>query len=454
MDCVEEWGGGPEAPMTVASTTTLATPASSALPWPRLAGTAALLLLLATHLVSFTNLLVDVRPSVALSLLMLMTSALLLPRLLAELSTRAGLIYALLFSWQVLTLLPHVLPLNFLSHWSSTALLANGLSYLLIPQALCFLLGAAAAREREDSERLLRGILWSHIVAVSVGIVFYLLRPAFVSAAEARVFGELSDRYFGFLPRMNGYFNSMVMGAACVSGIGLVASAGRRVWAGTAFVALFALGSLLTLQRSSWVLVVGTFLAWGAVGAARFLFTRKLGARPFTTLAIVAVIVVALIGAFAYAREQLWYDIAKQELENRFKFFDTIVDERRGQWDSALALVQNSPLGVGIGMASHKAAEVDGLQPFAIPDGNYFRYLAETGVPGIALLLLLLVRGAVRAVLARRWDIAVPMSLLLVAAVGTNILDLYYIGFVSWMLIGMANTATARSTPAHDLSNG
>jgi O-antigen ligase len=155
-------------------------------------------------------------------------------------------------------------------------------------------------------------------------------------------------------------------------------------------------------------------------------------------IATIALIAVVLAAAWQFAQDKPWLPIAAQAFDDRVTDFGTLVEERSGQWVAGVQLVNDHPFGVGLGLLSHKAAEIDGLLPYAVTDGNLFRLLAETGVPGIALFALLVGIGMARVLVARRLDVAAPLGLLLVGAMGSNVFDLYYIGFVFWLLLGIA----------------
>lgn len=415
--------------------------------WPALAATVACGLLMVVHPISFASFFADLRPSLMLALLMTGVLLWLGPSLLGELTRPAALPFAVFIAWEIASLAGHVWPGGYLAHWSSPLLVANAFSYLIIPQAACFLLGTAMGRDEAETDRFLRVLLWSNVLAVAVGLVLYLTRPAFVAAAEARIFREVAEKYWGFLPRMNGYFNSMVMGAVCYGSLGLLAASRVRRQAAFPLALLFLVGALLTLQRAAWVLAGGVALAWAAVGGGRALLRAGWRRRPLLALLLVVTCSAALVGIWQYARQQTWFGIVVTEFDNRVRFFDTVVDERRGQWDVGVALVRDHPFGVGVGIVSHKAAEVDGLFPYAVTDGNYFRILGEAGIPGLLLFLVVVARAAWHAVTVRRWDLAVPVLLLLAGAVGTNVFDLYYIGFVTWLLLGAATVARPHDAP-------
>lgn len=410
--------------------------------WPEVAATAAIAIIIFAQPLSFGNLFIDLRPSLAMAIFMTALALCLGPRLLSELIRPANGVFALLVCWQLVSLEGHVQPGAYLAHWSSPPLVANAFSYIIIPQFVCFLLGAALGRDEHASLRSLDVMLWANFAAVCIGMLLYFTRPSFLLAAEARIFRETAERYLGFLPRMNGYFNSMIMGAVCYSGIGLLAGSQRRRPGSVVMGAVFAVGALATLQRGAWILSGTMLLVWGVLAFKRALLRSSVRRRPLVMLSVAVATSLAIVFAWQFAEKQEWFGIAAHEFQNRVRFFNTLIPERSGQWTVGLSLASAHPLGVGVGLLSHKAAEIDGLSLYAITDGNYFRILAETGIPGLFLFLVVAGGATIRAIMARRWGIAFPVLLLLAGGVGTNVFDLYYVGFVFWLLLGMASTAT------------
>lgn len=407
--------------------------------WPELAATLAAAILLSTHAVSFLGLFWNLRPSLVLAMGMAMITLWLGPRLLGELLRPAGLVFGVLVAWELVSLVGHILPGAYLAHWTSAELLANAFSYIIIPQFVCFLLGAAIGRDVKAVDRFLDILIWSNLVAVASGILLYLIRPGFFLAAEARVFTVTAEQYGGFLPRMNGYFNSMILGGVCYSGLGVLVGERRHRPGRLVIAALFVIGGLLTMERGAWILVGGLVLLWLILGIWRALSFPSLRGRPGRIAFAAALVMGVAILGWYYAEQQAWFGIAVKEFGNRVLFFNTLVSERSRQWRVAATLVANHPFGVGLGLLSHKAAEIEGLRPYVVTDGQYFEILGATGVLGLFLFVTVATRCVTRAVRAGRWEIALPVLLLFAGAVGTNLFDLYYIGFVFWLLLGTAS---------------
>jgi hypothetical protein len=415
-----------------------ASAADASATWTRRATVLACALLISTQPLSFLNMVVELHPSLLVAMAMVLLMLWHAPQVLAELSRPGALLITLSLAWQVITLLGYTLSLSRVSYWANASLAANALSYILIPQTFCLLLGLGIGRDPRAIDRVTRYILIANCIAITIGIIFYFTRPAFVLAAETRVFGYQTDMYQGFLPRMHGYLNSMVLGAACYTALGIATFRPFRPAALFGLSTLCVIGSVLTMQRASWILTGGAVLLALAAALGRGAAQWHRPKAQVTLLATIGLIAVVLAAAWRFAQDQPWFSITVQEFDSRVTLFGTLVEERSDQWVAGVQLVTAKPLGVGLGMLSHKAAEIEGLFPYAVTDGNLFRIVAETGIPGITLFALLVIIGLTRVAAARRFDVAAPMALLLVGAMGSNVFDLYYIGFVFWLLLGIA----------------
>lgn len=413
--------------------------------WTRRATVLACGLLIVTHPVSLLNLFVSVHPSAILALLMLGVVVWHFPQAVGELTRHAALPVTLWLAWETVLMLGHALRWSYFSYWANPGLAINAFSYLLLPQCCFLVLGLAIGREPRNVDRLLRVVLFSGATAIAFGIAFYVLRPGFVQRAEVRTFGEMVFRYEDYLPRMNGYFNSMILGSVCSTTLGLALFSRLRPAVLLPLTIVCTVGSAMTMQRGSWLLTG----ACAAPAVAVILWRGVRQAQRPRSL-VFLILLLSLIGAgtvwtWRFAQTQPWFSVAVQEFDSRVGQLNYTVEERSDQWARALQLAKQEPLGVGLGMLGNKARDIEGLYPYAITDGDLFSILAEQGVPGLALFLIMAVTAMGRILATRRFDVGAPFLLLLVGAIGTNLFDLYYISFVFWLLLGCALTVPPRA---------
>ena len=74
----------------------------------------------------------------------------------------------------------------------------------------------------------------------------------------------------------------------------------------------------------------------------------------------------------------------------RLYSFSDAIDERSGSWIDGLSITQSVLTGDGLGRYGHKAVEYSDIY---IPDGNYFRMLAEIGVIGFLLFFAIIFKS-------------------------------------------------------------
>ena len=411
-------------------------------PWSRRAAVLAATILIATHPVSFANLFTETRPSALIALLMIGVLVTHLPYMLGELARPRAAVASLFLVWETLLLISFALGVNYFTFWATPSLQINAITYLLLPQLVCLVLGLAIGRDEREIDRVLGLMIVSGTVAVAAAIALYVIRPGFLIAAEQRVFGEMAERYLGFVPRMNGYFNSMILGAVCYTTLAVAVVRLRRPAPLLVVAAVCGIGALLSMQRASW-LATGA-LALTAIGLTVVRsFAQRHGARGSAILAGALILVIGVpLATWRFAQNQPWFDIAARELGTRVGLLGESVSERSGQWVLAVEHAEGAPLGLGTGLLGNKARENPGLEPFVVTDGEAFSILAEQGAPGLALFLILTGTALARVLAARRWDVAAPLTLLLLGSMANNVFDLYYISFVFWLLMGIALSVT------------
>jgi hypothetical protein len=78
------------------------------------------------------------------------------------------------------------------------------------------------------------------------------------------------------------------------------------------------------------------------------------------------------------------------DLYERFNSLSDAIDERSDSWTAGLSNTQNFIVGDGLGRYGHKAVEYSDMY---IPDGNYFRMIAEIGIIGISLFIIIIIKA-------------------------------------------------------------
>ena len=111
--------------------------------------------------------------------------------------------------------------------------------------------------------------------------------------------------------------------------------------------------------------------------------------------------------------------------------------ERADQYESFAVVFKTYPFGLGLGLLSHKAANLGLL--FSTPDGNYYRIFGELGIMGLVSFCALVFSTLFKAFKRRMHLALLVVSIYLLQAAGTNVFDLYAAGFLFWYFIGFVN---------------
>ena len=78
------------------------------------------------------------------------------------------------------------------------------------------------------------------------------------------------------------------------------------------------------------------------------------------------------------------------DLYERFNSLSDAIDERSDSWITGLSNTQNFIVGDGLGRYGHKAVEFSDMY---IPDGNYFRMIAEIGIIGVSIFFIIIINA-------------------------------------------------------------
>jgi hypothetical protein len=125
------------------------------------------------------------------------------------------------------------------------------------------------------------------------------------------------------------------------------------------------------------------------------------------------------------------------DLINRFTAFDNAFSERSSQFENFLFLIKKYPFGVGLGLLTHKASDLNLL--LTTPDGNYYRIFGELGVIGFLSFIFMLTSSIY---ISYRRNLRLFFIVLIVYALqsfGTNVFDLYAASFFFWYILGQVN---------------
>jgi hypothetical protein len=208
----------------------------------------------------------------------------------------------------------------------------------------------------------------------------------------------------------------------------------------------------------------GAYACWLVGVAVMFCFPGRHRRAISTTLllgALALFIVILIMGHDERVSSLVTRTVALTDSKNDLAY------ERVNQWQRVLQNFPLFPAGRGLGRAGAQAMyHGTGDGGDFVPDGGYFRILAEQGIPGILLFAigsLGLLAALVRCLWAARGqDRALCLTVLstfcglLVQNIGGNIFDLYFLPQLFWMLVGLAvgRFLTRSAEPARTVEAG
>ena len=122
-------------------------------------------------------------------------------------------------------------------------------------------------------------------------------------------------------------------------------------------------------------------------------------------------------------------------LSDRFGALSEAIDERNGNWFEGLSHAKNIFMGDGLGRFGHKAAL---FTDDVIPDGNYFRIIAELGIFGIIIfgsLIMVAFKRGFSSLKSNYLEIGIIIMVCL-QAVGSDIFSFQLVAPIFWFAIG------------------
>ena len=340
----------------------------------------------------------------------------------------------LFFTLEICSIVNYLLN-EFALSYSRPEIILASISYLLIPQSLFFFIGLEISKSKSVLIENMTALININIVMLAVGLILHFWRPDFYITYLQRSLGEVFDSYGGLYPRFVGYLDSMAIGVICSSLVAMVLFTDLNALKKSFFIIFLLVAAALTLQRGSY-LSVALVLAIFLIMPRRIY--RGISENDRITKKIIIFFFVSVIFFLTIISDGLEnFQTAAIGINEMSAKLDPLgaIAERSSPWLFAVELANQYPIGVGIGVLSHKNAEYN---PFLVADGNYFRILGELGYVGLFLFLFLFAGSVVRAFKHGAPNVYWPLLVFGLQAIGTNVFDLYYSSFVFWLLIGIS----------------
>ena len=124
-----------------------------------------------------------------------------------------------------------------------------------------------------------------------------------------------------------------------------------------------------------------------------------------------------------------------ESVYTRFLALSGAIDERKSNWFDGLNKASNLIIGDGLGRFGHKAAQYTND---VLPDGNYFRIIAELGIFGISIFISLIF-VALKKGLTQLADNYIEIGIVIMLclqAIGSDIFSFQLLAPIFWYSIG------------------
>ncbi len=183
------------------------------------------------------------------------------------------------------------------------------------------------------------------------------------------------------------------------------------------------IAAILTFRRAALLVLLMYIAAFHYLGYYKYRFIKRI-------YFFVELIILYIILMLVYAQYGELIDGVFHRLGMISDAFESRSDDWKKAFDYPYLIT-----GRGLGSVGHKALE---FTEILIPDGNYFKIIAETGIIGFSLFVAILVLAIVNGIKNLREDymqLGIVLAMCLIA-VGSNIFTYQSIAPIFWFSIG------------------
>lgn len=306
--------------------------------------------------------------------------------------------------------------------------------YVGVLPVLAYFLGMQVHPER--LRNLIKNIVNIHFLVVIFSLLIHLMRPDFYSAYLQEMLKQLDyTDLTQFYARLQGPLGSTAVGVLCMSSIALLPLTGLSAVRRLIYLVTFFVCVLLTFQRSAILMSI-----MGVVLNTAY-FSR--GFR-IAVILMFAALGFYIIQAFGGA------DIVVRIISRLAEIREILALEGRPTYAIVFSNLIQYLVGLGVG-ATTSIADSMGYNPGGqLVDANHMRILGDLGFIGLLLYFSVLVRPLLTGISRPEM---IPLAFVLVAynlqALGTNVLDSYYTGYLYWLYLGLlSRVSSAESSTA------
>lgn len=327
-------------------------------------------------------------------------------------------------------------------------LILYGMRMTYLPMA-AYLATRLFRQSRADLWFFIHVILGVGLIVAILGVAIYFFTPYQTDVLWREQYGGVVGARAGVYRMTSVFWAGVPFGSfmAICSTLGLALALrpdlarGQKVFYWTVhLMGLFC--AVFSMARGAWLLALS-----GSVVAVVLI---RPGGRMINILILLGtlVLVVNLVIPLGYTGP---YGRGLFPAFRLFSGFETAISGRSDQWEAAIELFQNRPLGVGLGKAGHVGSRFGGqygLTHATVPDGWYFKVLVEAGILGFVAWLVftgMLVAQSWRLAKSQpegpeRYLVAGMAGVFIGVAgecIGGNVWDFGVVAPLLWLLVGL-----------------
>jgi hypothetical protein len=327
----------------------------------------------------------------------------------------------------------------------STIVYVKGITYSLFPIWGYFIF---SFQEKDNQLQIINNFIGILILSTSFiiisGVILFFLAPEFYFRYILYLYSEFNlTKEEIFITRLVSYFgNSAVVGNISVISIPLILYLKKQNIKyfnsniAVLFLIIVYMGVILSFSRSAWTAAIIITLFNILMGF------KKHFLKIMTIMGILSVLLITNISTKSSTdnidNKYLY------ELQNKVSKIPESFSERLNQIEYALAIIDQYPLGIGLGQAGHKSFVAD--KETGVYDNNFFRIFAETGIVGFILFCSIIFYSFLFMINYLfnnnfNFNLIITTSCVLFIfyfqALGTNIFDLHYSSFLFWSFVGI-----------------
>lgn len=281
-----------------------------------------------------------------------------------------------------------------------------------------------AKNERKNNYNFYKITLYAILVSLIIGVIFFVKQPYFYRGYLSHKNGGgtsiLSNTQF-----FRGLFGATVTGSigaigVLISSFYILESNGRK---GKIALLICLAAALLTFRRSAMYVSLLAILGIHYIGYFKYNFIKK-------RYLIVELLFVLLIVLYINSKIPFLFET----INDRLIMLSNAFDQRTGNWLEGLKY-GNIIIGSGLGRFSHKAL------PYTneiIADGNYIRMIAEIGIVGTSMFVVIIFGSLVKGLKnlhTNYLEIGIVFALCL-QAIGSNIFSFQELAPIFWYSLG------------------